>query len=87
MIPTTSTYCNNTNPANAQRINTDGLTVYYSYRTCVAFWTPSTGLLVRQNEWGPTTGKHINAIDGGDKSSRIASAEFVAQLRAATRQD
>lgn len=39
--------------------------VYYSYTTVVAFRTPDAGLVVRHNEWGPTTGKHLNWIDGG----------------------
>lgn len=52
---------------------------YFSYRTCVAFYAPSTGLVVRQNSWGPTTGKHLNWIDGGSaeaKASRLSGVEF-----------
>ena len=39
--------------------------VYFSYKTPVAFETIETGLVVRENDWGPTTGKHLNWIDGG----------------------
>jgi hypothetical protein len=49
-----------------------GLTVYFSYRNVVAFSTLSGTTEVCQNYWGPTTGKHLNAIDGGSKEARKA---------------
>lgn len=49
--------------------------VYFSYQTPVAFWTPATGLVCRQNDWGPTTGKHLNAIQP-DKSKRVSGDVF-----------
>jgi hypothetical protein len=48
---------------------------YFSYETLVAFWTAQTGLVVRENDWGPTTGKHLNWIES-DKSKRISGEEF-----------
>ncbi|MFA5323715.1 MAG: hypothetical protein WC373_13670 [Smithella sp.] len=57
--------------------------VYFSYDTPVAFHTPKTGLVVRRNDWGPTTGKHLNWIDGGNKAARIPGAEFERQLEEA----
>lgn len=54
---------------------------YYSYHTLVAARVRGHGLIVRQNDWGPTTGKHLNWIDGGDKSSRLPVAQFDATLR------
>lgn len=57
-----------------------GITLYYSYNTCVAFRgyiSPTCrGLFVRQNIWGNTTGKHLNAIDGGNKKERINGEQF-----------
>ena len=32
--------------------------------------------VVHQNDWSNTTGKHLNWIDGGDKSSRVSADEF-----------
>ena len=55
------------------------ITIFYSYQTVVAF-SNSSGLTVRENSWGPTTGKHINAIDNGNKKDRIPSAEFETAL-------
>lgn len=54
-----------------------GLQLWYSYETIVAFkkdW--SSPLVVRQNDWSTTTGKHLNWIDGGDKKSRLKGEDF-----------
>ena len=48
---------------------------YFSYRTLVAFRGPQ-GLIVRENVWGPTTGKHLNWIDGGAKNDRYSKSAF-----------
>ena len=56
----------------------DGRNFYFSYRTLVAFTGPR-GLTVRENDWGPTTGKHLNWIDGGDKDAkkrRLSGEDF-----------
>jgi hypothetical protein len=52
------------------------LTVWFSYKTAVAFQVDGQPRVVRQNEWGPTTGKHLRWIDGDDKSSRVPGYEF-----------
>jgi hypothetical protein len=51
------------------------LTIYFSYRTPVAF-SYRGKQVVRQNDWSTTTGKHLNWIDGGDKASRVSGEEF-----------
>ena len=53
-----------------------GVTVWYSYETPVAFQTCGQPRVVRTNDWGPTTGKHLNWIDNGDKARRVDSARF-----------
>ncbi|QDP65396.1 MAG: hypothetical protein Tp182DCM212571_14 [Prokaryotic dsDNA virus sp.] len=56
----------------------------FSYRTVIAFSGPDDSA-VRVNSWGPTTGKHLNAVDGGSKeakAARIPSDEFEARLEA-----
>ena len=66
--------------ANAMRLEfADGVTVWFSYSTTVAFHTPESGLVVRKNEWGPTTGKHLNMIEaqaGGSIRDRVGYGEF-----------
>lgn len=53
-----------------------GAQVWFSYTTVVAFQFPGHDRVVRKNSWGPTTGKHLNAIDGGDKKTRVSKDEF-----------
>jgi hypothetical protein len=85
MLPTWSVYCSNTTSTNALCFDLGRLTVWFSYKTPVAF-RPNVGprqpLLVRENDWGSTTGKHLNAIDGGDKKSRIPGEKFEELLKA-----
>lgn len=52
------------------------LTVWFSYKTVVAFQLGGEPRVVHTNDWGPTTGKHLNWIDRGDKSSRKSAEEF-----------
>jgi len=57
------------------------LTIYYSYQTIVAFHTAETGLVVTQNNWGRTTGKHLTWIDGGKRIDRYPRETFETLLR------
>lgn len=51
------------------------VTVWFSYKTLVAFFIDGK-YVVHTNDWGITTGKHLNAIDGGNKAGRVSDAEF-----------
>ena len=51
------------------------LTLFFSYSTIVAF-DDGNGTKVVQNRWGSTTGKHLNAIDGGYKQNRLTREAF-----------
>ncbi len=48
---------------------------YFSYDTLVAFHTCKTGLVCHVNDWGTTTGKHLNWIQPNHKQ-RVSHAEF-----------
>jgi hypothetical protein len=52
------------------------LTLWFSYTTLVAFKESARGLVVVKNYWGPTTGKHLNWIDGGNKAARVSRETF-----------
>ena len=82
-LPTFETYCQNTTAINALRVSVGVVDVYFSYRTPVAYSINDAAPVVRHNSWGPTTGKHLNAIDGGDKRSRVDVDTFQTGLRAA----
>jgi hypothetical protein len=56
------------------------LALWFSYDTVVAFQLDGHSRQVRQNSWSTTTGKHLNAIDDGDKKNRLASDVFEANL-------
>ena len=65
--------------ANFVSFSLPGFKVWFSYDTVVALETKKYGLVVRENDWSNTTGRHLNLIDGGDKAAkkdRLPSAEF-----------
>lgn len=84
MLPTVSTYGNYSSAnygAHALRFDTPRGSVWFSYHTPVAFRV-NGAIVCRQNDWGPTTGKHLNWIEP-NKAKRISGAEFERQLAAA----
>ena len=68
---------------NALRVNLGTITLYYSYQTIVAYRDIQDGLVVHVNDWGTTTGKHLNWLDDGDKKYRLMRNEFEKMLKAA----
>ena len=85
-LPTIGNYGQGkTKRPNTIRISLSRITLYFSYQTLVAFSGPS-GLTVRRNIWGPTTGKHLAWIDGGSveaKAQRLPDSEFEAAFETA----
>ena len=67
---------------NETTVHLPGLTIWFSYETPIAFRS-SEGEFVRENDWGPTTGKHLNRIDGGYREGRIPGSEFEERLQVA----
>ena len=71
-----------TDRPNFTRVTVGDLTLWFSYQTCVAFNAhDGNGPVVRKNEWGPTTGKHLNYIDNMRKDTRVNEAAFTASLK------
>jgi hypothetical protein len=66
---------------NAIAVGFGALTIYYSYRTAVAFWEDGKGFTLSENLWGTTTGKHLNEISRG--AERLPRDEFLKRLEAA----
>lgn len=62
--------------AHTLRVDVGPLTIWFSYKTVVAFHVSGHAKVVHQNDWGPTTGKHLNWIDRGDKASRVPAEQF-----------
>lgn len=55
------------------------LTLYFSYETVIAFHSPKMGLVISENIWTMTTGRHLNEIDP-DKSIRLKHGDFLEKL-------
>ncbi len=73
-------YSSNNYGANTLVVEMLGIRVYYSYKTIIAFWTAETGLVISENIWSRTTGKHLTFIDP-DKSKRIPHEKFEILLK------
>lgn len=56
------------------------LDLWFSYRTVVGFRSGWGTIVVSENLWGPTTGKHLGMIGSGDKRDRLPRDEFEAKL-------
>lgn len=65
----------NLGTVNKNKVTIGNTTFWFSYQTCVAFNSPQTGFVVRENEWSVTTGKLLNDLMP-DKSKRMAGKEF-----------
>lgn len=63
--------------AEALCVSIGPIDLYFSYKTVIAFRAPGFGSCVRENSWGPTTGRHIKetGFDPGI-SQRMNGAEF-----------
>jgi hypothetical protein len=75
----TPTISHPTNLPNFTVVDSGPVAYAFSYKTCVGF-NVGTGWNVVENSWGPTTGKHLNWLDEGDKAGRMDSATFTAAL-------
>lgn len=78
MLPSWSNYGNYSSGnygVHTLRFDIGGYTFWYSYKTLVAFLAPGHPLVICQNVWGNTTGKHLNMIDS-DKKKRVDSKTF-----------
>ena len=64
---------------NFTKVTVGDVDFWFSYETCIAFWVRSAGLVISENVWSNTTGKHLNKI--GDKFLRIPHADFERKLQ------
>lgn len=62
--------------AHTRYVRVGCVTIWYSYETPVAFQVTGHERVVRENDWGVTTGKHLSWIDGGNKKARVDSETF-----------
>lgn len=77
-LPTISNYGNYESSnygAHTLQVSFDKFILYYSYKTIVAYYDDTDGLVCCENVWGVTTGKHLNWIQS-DKKKRVKFDEF-----------
>jgi len=72
-----SNYYGNTasSKANATKLSSNGIDIYFSYETIVAI-SVNGKMTIAKNIWGNTTGKHLNSINR-DKSIRVDHSEVL----------
>ena len=69
-----------TNRANFAIVEVNGTSYAFSYKTLIAFRSAGPWR-ARVNVWGPTTGKHLNALDPASLlSERVDETEFARLL-------
>jgi hypothetical protein len=68
--------------SNAMVVTVGDLTVWFSYYTPIAFRKGNAPVVARQNEWGPTTGRHLKSL-GVARNRRLPAKEFESALQAA----
>jgi len=69
--------------AHCLRVDLGNVTVWYSYRTPIAFRVRGADTVIRENDWGPTTEKHMRWIDTDRfMASRIPGEEFERRFEA-----
>lgn len=71
---------NENSARNFNEVSIGNVDLYFSYETVVGFRAPGYGLVVCENVWSTTTGKHLNWLDGGQKHSRTPYYEFEKKL-------
>lgn len=74
--------------SNLNSVNVNGVRIWFSYETAVAFATAGR-TIVHENIWSVTTAKHLTKIDGGSKEAkaeRVDSQTFENMFRMALAQ-
>lgn len=65
---------------NAVEVHIGDVSLYFSYKTLIAYSDGEDGQVVSENHWSTTTGKHLNYVDGGNKKERLGRDEFDAKV-------
>jgi hypothetical protein len=68
--------------AHTLKVDLGEIEFYYSYETIVAYCDGKDGRVCSVNQWGTTTGKHLNWIEPNKKYRKDAE-QFDSMLKAA----
>lgn len=61
---------------NSAVVFTENAVLHFSYETLISFKIGNNPLVISENCWSTTTGKHLNEIDS-DKSKRVPRKDFM----------
>lgn len=78
MLPTITNYgrySSDNYGVHTLKVTVGPVTLWFSYKTCVAFQVDGHDQVVHTNIWGLTTGKHLNWLDKGQKE-RVNADKF-----------
>jgi len=64
---------------NSLMVDFNNFRLYYSYKTIIGYYDSTDGEVVCKNNWGTTTGKHLNWINP-DHKKRLPYGEFQKKL-------
>lgn len=67
-----------TDRPNFTLVEVGSLQLAFSYKTVIGFNDAWSGWVLRENEWGPITGKHLNWLN--TDADRVPGEEFEALL-------
>jgi len=67
---------------NAMAVKVGKLTLFFSYETVIGFQEEGKAVVVCENCWGNTTGKHICLIGGQNPKDRLPREQFDKKLEA-----
>lgn len=67
--------------SNGTLVTIGNLELWFSYKTIIAFRESGHTTRVSENCWNVTTGRHLNAIDGGNKADRLPRDRFEAEIQ------
>lgn len=65
----------------AMKLVLDGITIWFSYSTPIAFRNHGGKIVATENRWGTTTGRHLNFLEP-NKDRRVDADTFAAMLDA-----
>lgn len=74
--------------AHFTRVTIGSVTLWFSYETLVGFQVSVNTIVVRENDWGAVTGKHLAKLDGGGveaKKYRLPFDEFAREFKKQTK--
>lgn len=65
---------------NLTRVDLGKLRLWFSYETIIALQTQNNDVIISENIWSKTTGRHINIIKEGYKHLQVDTKTFQEQV-------